>query len=151
MTAGLLSGLAIVVSVLAAIIAWRASVKANRLQGRVVELEEARERDRITEQSRANVSAVITQFGAGNVPNLVVMNAGPAPARSVWVLIDGVTPQMHQQFRKGDDLLGRDLGPGGRMGIALRVHDGMQRMFDVRLRWSDGTGDDRTWESTLTL
>jgi hypothetical protein len=90
-------------------------------------------------------------IGGGGTAELLVLNDGPAAARNVWVLIDGVTPDQHKQFRRGDHLLGQDLGPGGRMGLPLRVHDGMQHTFGVRLRWSDGTGDDRSWESTLTL
>ena len=151
-----LAAIAIVVAIGSAMLALWASLEQrriaadqNRLQRRVVELEEARERDRLDDQRRAEVSAVI-DTGAGRA-ELVVVNAGPAPARKVWVLIDGVTPQLHQQFRRGDHLLGRDLGPGGRMAIALLVHDGMKRVFDVQLRWADGSSEERKWESTLTV
>jgi hypothetical protein len=58
----MLDALAIAAGVLGTILGAVALFHQNRLQGRVLELEEARERDRLTQQQQANLVAQMVKL-----------------------------------------------------------------------------------------
>lgn len=113
----------------------------NKLQARIVELEEARERDRVASQRRANVTAAyVLDTVHGNRRHLLrIANAGPGTADSIVGTSDGVRLDINQHVYRAAPL-GR-LGPGAWQDSVLVVTgNGPPPQFDVEVRWVDESG-----------
>jgi hypothetical protein len=91
--------LSLMVSVGAAILAWSVSNRQNRLQARMLELEEARERDRLAEGSRAELTAAMVR--SSHSGRLFITNDGPAGARNIRVTLDGKPIDRHPYIHEG--------------------------------------------------
>jgi len=127
--------------VLATIYAGWEQRQNNKLQARILELEEARERDRLASQKRASVTAhYVLETVSGNRRHLLrIANAGPGTAENIFATIDGVRLDVsHHVYRAAP--LGR-LGPGvAQDSILVVTGTGPPPQFDVEVRWSDESG-----------
>lgn len=145
--ADILSASALVVSIGAAIVSWRAARTSNSFQSRLVSIEGTRERDRLTEMRSAAVLAEV-HVSADRTWQLRVRNEGPAEAREVLVLLDD--QPLYQSYRAhAKHATPFHLGPGGRRDFTLAVHVGSSTVFDVELRWIDGNSENNVWRSRL--
>jgi hypothetical protein len=140
--------LSLVISVGAAILAWSVSNRQNRLQARMLELEEARERDRLAEGSRAQVSAMMRRSsGSGR---LYIDNSGPAAARNIRVTLDDKPIDKHPYIHEGQELIAV-LGPGAHSEFIVKTHDAMPTAFHCQIAWDNPNGDRGFWESELSF
>jgi hypothetical protein len=156
----IVSIVALVVSLASVIVAWRTSHHQRRLQGRqnelqerLVELETARERDRLRQARSAQLLASIERVEKGkpHVPRtdyfLKIVNHGQAAARDIRILLDGKPMSEHPLIIRGEPELAK-LGPGAESRSYLAFTMGSDRVFDVRVTWNDEAGPGE-WESQL--
>lgn len=131
--------------------ATRLKAESNDLQARLVELEEDREADRRQKQQAADLTAYFEKRPGRNGPRtmLVLRNNGDAPAEDVKVEFDGEPIDEHGSVHYDEATIPK-IGSGAESPILVSVHSGHNPPFHVRLRWSDGTGEDNSFETTLT-
>jgi hypothetical protein len=140
--------LALLVSIGAALLAWGVSNRQNKMQARLLELEEARERDRLAEGSRADVTARMVRSSQSG--RLYVFNVGPTPARNIRVILDGKPISQHPYIHQGQELIGV-LGPGAQKEFIVVTWDGMPTHFHCQVSWENLHGEPGAWESELTF
>ena len=115
----------------------------NKLQARIIELEEARDRERQSDESRARVEVSHRKEpGSGHSWRhfLVLTNRGQAPARELAVTVDGEpmessrhTPAAHNPVRV--------LGAGAEQAYSLYIaFQGVRLPLDVVATWRDDSG-----------
>jgi hypothetical protein len=80
---------------------------------------------------------------------LVLRNEGNAPAEDVEVKFDGQSIDEHGSVHYDESTIPK-IGSGAESPILVSVHSGHNPPFHLRLRWSDGTGEDNSFETTLT-
>jgi hypothetical protein len=147
-TATVLSVLALFVSIASAVLAWWIARQQNSLQGRLLELENARERDRLKAARSARLSATVETDGRET--SLLLRNHGSAAARDVRLQLDGRSALQHPLIPGGIEEV-TIVGPGASTRYPLAPTFGMGRVVDVQVEWNDDSGEPGTWQSHLTL
>jgi hypothetical protein len=153
-TSVLLSALALIVSIVAIILSWRATSRQNelaaaqtRLQGELVRIEGARHEQEQLSRSRASLTADL--WRTAHEGTLDVTNHG-AEARKVRITVDGQPLAEHLHFKSGFHSVGT-IGPGVTVSFHMLTFDGMDTVFKVALQWEDASGIPGEWKSDLTL
>ncbi len=152
---------AIMVSTAAILVARRTASRQNELHARMLELETARERDRIRQTRSAELRASIQReephwkearlADTGPRHSLVVRNYGAVTARDVRVLLDGRPALEHSLVLRGEHDI-TVLGPGADFGYVLAVTFSSARVLGARIEWQDDSGESRrAWESQLKV
>jgi hypothetical protein len=136
-------------SVAAIFVAIWAARKANTLQGKMVQIETAREHDRVLSSKSASLSAELFRPGPHSGA-LRISNSGPATARNVVILFDGQPVSEHPLIHDADDAA-EILGPGASVEYGITTFDQMPKLFEVALQWDDDSRENRIWQSHLTL
>lgn len=136
------------VSLVVAIFAFRKSVQAsdeaNSFQQRLVEIEEHREKDRLSANLRAELRKTERSY------RLYLINDGAVEATNVSVKMDGDQLKDHPAGSASKDL-GSVIGPSSEISCMLMVHRGCMPPFDIELTWNDDSGQQRSYKSTLTF
>jgi hypothetical protein len=145
------SVIALGVSVWAHFRATRLKAESNDLQARLVELEEEREAERRQMKQAADVTADLEKRPGRNGfrTMLVLRNQGNAPAEDVEVEFDGNRIDEHGSVHYDGATIPK-IGSGAESPILVSVHSENNPPFHVRVRWSDGTGENNSFETTLT-
>jgi hypothetical protein len=136
------------IAVLALIVSVWVGLRQNTLQGRLLNLETARERDRLAQAKRAQLRASIVQ-GDAHSYYLAIENQGASEARAVTVHLDGKTLEEHDRVAVKAGEVARTLGPGVGVRYILAIAFGTPPIFDVALSWEDDTGEPGHWRSQL--
>jgi hypothetical protein len=139
---------AIGISIIALIVAGQSAKKANALQSEMVELEKRRDKKSEVAASQAALRAQFNESGSSYM--LSITNHGQAVARDLEVFVEGGSIALVGLVANGQDKFDR-IGPGAKVEYRFIAYDGMQRRYNVRLRWDDDSAKDRSWESQLTL
>lgn len=139
--ATLLSICAIVVSVIA-------FNKSHKTQNSLVEIEAARERDRLIQMRKANLVAKIVRNDDGR-SCLRVENKGRGHAYNMTMLLDRHEMKRDEAILPGTREI-HELGPGGHYDYPLIIYDGMKRPINVDLTWQDDSGEAGLFRSPLT-
>jgi hypothetical protein len=141
----LLSVTAIVVSIVA-------FMKSHRTQRRLVEIEEARERDRLAERQKATLVARFHREPPtmGRRDLLEIENTGLAAAREVTVLLEGKPILNHPVVVSPRKEITK-IGPKSQIQYVLNLPSGGSRSYDVHVAWKDDSGEQREYDTTLTL
>jgi hypothetical protein len=145
-----LSAIAVLVSAWAAREARQTAGDQNEMQRRLLALEQARERDRQSVATRAELRAAIHRIGDSRYV-LVIANEGACAARAVSVRVDGQPVGEHQTFVVDSDSLVTKLGPGAEARYQMAVAMGSPLVYDVQLLWEDDSRLPREWSSQLSL
>jgi hypothetical protein len=143
-----IGALALIVSIWALVASRNTSRAQNALQERLLTLETARERVRISKQERADLRGSIVK-GSGHAYQLQIVNHGAAQARNVEVLVDGKTLAEDRRVMVRANEEARTLGPGAFARYGLIITSGTEAVFDVRIRWEDDTSEVGSWHSQL--
>lgn len=146
--ATVISIVALVVSIVFGVVAWRTATRQNALHKQLADIEGARERDRLRLARSAMVSASILHVG--RTYRLIVENGGNASARQIKVRLDGQDALKHPLVPRGEDEL-TTLGPGASTQYVLVVMMGSARVLDVCITWEDDSGEPGRWESQLKV
>lgn len=147
----IISGLSLVVAVIALIISWRT-------QKRQVEIEEAREQDRLTEKNKANLTAKFTKEESSRSRTsriyrkcyLVVENKGLSEARNIKLVLDNKPVMEHPGILKTQDEV-KEVGPKSNFHYELAVTGGPKVPSKVEITWEDDSGEPGEYSTTLTL
>ena len=153
-TSDWLAALALLVSVLSIILAWRTSSRQNllsadqtRMQGELLRIEEARHAEESLGRSRATLRARLWRDAHRGA--LEVTNQG-SEARNLRITIDGQPLAEHMHFRHGYHPV-ETIGAGAVASFHMFTVDGMPMVFQVALRWEDDSGVPGEWKSDLTV
>ena len=129
------------------------------MQRRQLEIEEARERDRVSESRKARLVARIVSDRPRGVPkpltltsyHLYVENLGPAEARDVDVILDGKAYREHPVAVTNHQDIHR-LGPKpSHFRYSMSIASEKAPPFDLELRWTDDSGEPGLSRTTLTF
>ncbi len=150
MVSDLLAGAAILISVCALVMEARGRREANRLQARIVVLEEARQRDAEKRALRAELTvARQTSAAPTRSSQLVIRNDGQAAARDIALFFDGHPCREHPcgaMMREMPEVI----GPGCEAKLLLCETLGVASPRVVRLSWRDESNATRTMETAFT-
>jgi len=148
-------------------LSWSTSTRQHRLgerqtdlQARLVDVESAREKDRLrTTRAAALVASVVRQTEHWTAVHvrparvdyfLRIANEGQAEARNIVVRFDGRPPAEHPLTVKGEPEVTR-LGPGADARYFLAVTTNSPRLLEVELAWEDDSGEPGRWASEVKL
>lgn len=162
-----ISLIALLVSVVSVVLAWKTSrsqhqlqLRDTDLQERLVGLETAREEERLKVSRSAQLTASIVRekenWTAVHVRAartdywLRIANEGRAAARNIRVLLDEKPALEHELTLRGEDEI-TNLGPGADARYHLAVTMGSPRVVQVSLSWDNESGDPGLWMSQLKI
>ena len=133
---------AAVVSVGAAIWATAKGAKAHKasltIQARLAGIEEARERDRLSQKTKAKLRAVLQRRDPIDI--LRIINDGDAAARSVVLTLDGVPFCKHPALSSEDQQQIPEIGPQSSFDCPLVITFDSTPPTLAELTWEDGSG-----------
>ena len=150
----LLGWFGIAVSAVSAGVAIYAVIISRRTQGRLLEIEESRERERLEEKDKAILVAQLVRQGTTRVRDrralLRIENKGCCEARNIVVEIDGAPFLQHEiAFPNQSDP--RVIGPGAHFDYQLITHDGTPPSIGVAIGWTDDSDEQGSYRTTLTF
>ena len=138
-----LSAVAIALSVMSLI----SSRRSNR---RLIQIEEARD----NAARRSSKSAILrghlvreSNSNGRSATVLVVDNTGDGTARNIAMLLDGEPAADHRAFLRENDF--EVLGPRSTKRCQLAITSHSPSPTQIQISWTDGTGESKTYESTL--
>jgi len=155
----IISGLALIVSVVAGVISYLANrkanknvVRANELQEQMLGIERQRDADRLAQQHRANVVIKLQPLmidGRVRAWQLVLVNNGRVEARNIRVKLDG---------RSIDDLdwvvkpkTGKEMPLGAENTYSWHIGSNWRPPpWDAIVEWDDESGQPGRYQTTLT-
>lgn len=138
----------LIVSLFALWVSYKANLKANANQQRLVEIEEQREKDRQIQKLSAQLCPELRKNG--NNYRLVIVNHGNAEARNIKVTMDG-KPLSEHKAAVSNDLLPDMVGANSEISCLLALAMGCTPPFDVDVAWNDDSGDGKKYKTTLTF
>lgn len=150
-TVSVVSALVSFASVVVAVIALR---KSNRTQKRLLEIEEQREQDRVSETRKARLVAEIVREEFPLSPSskrtfLEIENLGQSEAREIDVALDNGPATAHPtMLRRTEEI--RHVGPQSSFRYTLAPDNATPLPKNVVIEWSDDSGERGRYESTLT-
>ena len=140
-------------SLAVAIIALRKSLgaqkEANKVQLRLVEIEEQREVERISQAKRAILRPSLRKTDKASY-RLCIVNEGMAEARDVRVQLDGQPLDTHCTA-VGRDTIPAIIGPNSMVSCLLAIHMQCAPPFDIEISWEDDSGDLGSFKGVLTF
>lgn len=143
-----ISGVSLIVSILAL---WKSAIaqrEANVSQQRIVAIEEQRENDRLAVSRRAELRAELRRT-ARHTDRLYIMNEGLAEARNVAVVLEGRPLLEHAVGGPGVELAST-IGPKSEVSCILMTSMECKPPFDIHVTWEDDLGKSGSYRSTLT-
>lgn len=139
----------LVVAILALRRSDNAQREANEVQLRLVELEEQREAERKSRESKAMLVPSLRKTDKSNY-RLQIVNDGMAEARDVRVLLDG-TPSSKHCSAVGGETIPPIVGPGSTVSCLLGIHMQCAPPFNIEISWEDDSGDSGSFKGVLTF
>ena len=154
----IISMIAVVISAIAIGVSIWTHNRNHKLQARIVALEEAREKDRLAEKNKANLTAKITKEELRRSSthriswqyHLVVENKGLGQARSIDLRLDGMTVHEHHCVVKPVEEKGF-LGPSSSFRYLLAFSSNAPHPSRVDITWRDDSDDEGVYRSPLTV
>jgi len=140
--ASLLSIAAIIVSILA-------FIKSQKTQNRLVEIEEAREQDRLAEKKKANLTAQIMRDERGRLI-LRIENKGLGEARDIRVWLDDKQISDHPVFVKGQEEI-FVVGPQSYFQYLIAITSSCPCPSGIAIAWADDSGEVGSYRNSLTF
>jgi len=155
----------LIISIIAAVISaiaigvsiWTHN-RNHKLQARIVALEEAKEKDRLTEKKKACLTAKITKEEGQNSGLITtyrryylhIENKGLSEARNVKIVLDDKPVMEHPGIRKTQSEV-KQIGPES--PFRYEFEEGFMRNLPlkVEITWEDDSGEHGQYSTTLTL
>ncbi len=155
----------LIISIIAAVISaiaigvsiWTHN-RNHKLQARIVALEEAREKDRLAEKKKANLTAniekevLISRNGRKqtNQHFLYIENSGNSEARNIKVNLDGKPLLEHSTILKNTEEI-TQVGPNSDFRYLLVLSMQGRPPSSIEITWEDDSGEPGKYSTTLTL
>lgn len=145
----IISALSLVIAIIALIVSWRT-------QKRQIQIQEARETDRITLKKKANLRVHIGREtlnrGMGSFEQyfLYIENKGLCDARNIELLVDGKRITEHGSFLKSTQEI-THVGPESKCRYVLKMPIDTPVPSKAEITWEDDSGQPDKYSTTLTL
>ena len=131
----------------------------HKLQVRIVALEEAREKDRLAEKSKANLTAkiikeVLPRSGSIKIDTnyyLQIENKGSSGARDIKVMLDENPMFEHSSMCLEKEKKFEEIGPASPVRFRLFTADQLKVPHEISITWEDDSGEPGKYGTTLTL
>lgn len=143
-----------IVSIVQALLAVAALVvsiyairKSHRTERRMLEIEEAREKDRLQQANRAFVKAYVEK---GQRTFLVLENSGESEAREIELKLDGQPVLQHPVVIKSQPEH-RQLSPKSSVKYIVEPIWGNSINCEIEINWMDNTGEKGNNNNTVTF
>lgn len=149
---------AFAVSLAAVVFSFIAWFKSRKMEKKLLEIEEAREEDRLAEKQKANLTAeIITKESprSGSIKidrkcYLQIENKGLGEARNIKLVLDNKPVMEHPGISKPQSEVKR-VGPESKFRHELAVTGGPNVPSYVEITWEDDSGELGFYGTTLTL
>ena len=139
--------ISLAVSILAIGISVWAYKKSAKTEKRMLEIEEAREQDRLSKQNKAFLT---TRLLREKGDYLVIENKGYSEARDIKVKIDGKRLLEHPNvLTKQKEIL--SVGATSSFRYFMTIFDQTPGPFEIEITWTDDSGEPGHYKTTLTL
>jgi len=153
----IISIIAVVISAIAIGVSIWTHNRNHKLQTRIVALEEAREKDRLAEKQKANLTAKITKevlprSGSIKIDTtyyLQIENKGSSEARDVKIKLDNKSLLEHPAIIDEREI--QQIGPQSHIQHLLSLTTKTYPPFDIEITWEDDSGELGKYSTTLTL
>lgn len=133
-------------AVFGVVVSRDANQRSHDTQKKLLDLEKARENDRIADRGRAEVRARFVPHGNGR--RLQFYNEGQGIARNVRITVSG--KPMAEDNRLADRSGGFEtIGPGGTAMVIATSTLQAEPLFQLCITWDDESGRPGIWESDL--
>jgi len=155
----------LIISIIAAVISaiaigvsiWTHN-RNHKLQARIVALEEVREKDRLAEKNKANLTAKITKEELRRSSthkiswqyHLVVENKGVCGACNIKINLDGKPLLEHPTILKNIKEI-TQVGPNSNFRYLLGLSMQARPPSAIEIIWEDDSGEPGKYGTTLTL
>ena len=154
--AGNAAFVATLLSICAIVVSGIAFRKSHKTQNRLVKIEEARERDRLKQQKKADlvaqiVSEVESQQARRTIKKymLRIENKGLAEARDVKVVLDD-KPVLEHPAVVGNQQEGTQIGPQSCFDYLLGYSMNTPKPACAVITWSDDSGEHGSYKTSLS-
>ena len=145
----LINACSLLISGLAAALAWWAHKQALQVQKRLLKIEEEREQERKLSASKARLTAELRK--KENYWAVYIINSGDAEARNVEVMLNGKPAAEHPGTFRGvpiPTLIGPEASISFPLIWGLNTEWGPP--FEIEIRWDDDAGTGHTYRTVLT-
>lgn len=146
----------LIVSILAVVISGIAVYISRRTQNRLVDIEDAREKDRLTEKQKANLTARISREpltrGTRSATQyfLYIENSGSSEARDIKINLDGKPLLAHSSILENTEEV-TQVGPNSYFRYLLVLSSKGRSPSNIEVTWEDDSGEPGKYSTTLTL
>lgn len=137
---------AFIISLVSIIIAAGAMFTSWRTQKRQVEIEEAREKDRLKEMRKADLMARLVKDGRDL---LIIENKGAAEAREISILLNDRSLSEFPAFVCDQSEIHR-VGPYSSFHYLMAFYAGVDLTPEITVKWIDNSGEPGIYQTTLT-
>ena len=146
----------LIVSIIAVIISGIAVYISWRTQNRLVDIEEVREKDRLAEKKKANLTVRISRElltrGTRSTTQhfLYIENSGNSEARDIKVNLDGKPLLEHPTILQNTEEI-TQVGPNSNFRYSLVLSMRGRPPSSIEISWEDDSGELGKYSTTLTL
>jgi hypothetical protein len=140
---------AFIISLVSILIAIAAMFTSWKTQKRIVEIEEAREKDRLRDMRKADLMARLVRNGRDR---LIIENKGPAEAREISIMLNG-RPLSEFPVFVGSQQEIHKVGPYSSFHYLMAFCIGLDPMVytpEITINWTDDSGEPGAYQTTLT-
>lgn len=139
-----------IISVVSIIISGSAMITSWKTQKRLIEIEEAREKDRLKDMRKADLMARLVKDGRDL---LIIENRGPAEAREISILLNGRPLSEFPAFLLKQSEIHR-IGAYSSFHYRMVFCAGLKPIEyapEITITWIDDSGEPGAYQTTLTL
>jgi len=143
---------AFVLSLVSLVIAIVAILTSWKTQKRIVEIEEAREKDRLNDMLKADLIARLVRDGTDRYNRLIIDNRGPAEAREISIQVNDRPLSEFPAFMSNQPEI-RRVGPYSSFHYLMAFSAGLDpRVYspEITINWTDDSGGPGTYQTILT-
>lgn len=138
----------LLVAAIALVMSRRSQGRVNRLQERIVEIEEQRDKRQLSASRQAALRAELRRPTRTST-RLYIVNSGQAEARNIRVEMDG-QPLAQHSAAVSNDQMPQYVGPNSEISCLLAVTLGVSPPFDVKITWDDEYDEGRTYSNPVS-
>lgn len=138
-----------ILSLVSIFIAIAAMLTSWKTQKRIVEIEEAREKDRLKDLRKADLMARLVTNGGDR---LIIENKGSAEAREISIQLNGHPLSEFPAFVGNQSEIHR-VGPNSSFRYQMAFCMGLDSMVytpEITINWTDDSGEPGAYQTTLT-
>jgi len=138
-----------IISIIAIIFSLIAFIKSWRVKKRFLEIEENRERDRLSEKHKAKLTHSYER-NLRKFSKLHINNEGIAKASNIAVYIDD-KPLKEWEYSINEDCNFNEIPPENKVTIRVITEDTMKSRWEIHITWEDDSGEPGNYEGFIEI